>query len=222
MCDRLGLRRMSVRQRIRRNRQVLRGSVSRRSVHRNRYPNDACAHRVHIVIVTAGCATAPVVVNNATGRASWPPSTIRADPCDGAPASRVVVIWTSRPPRPWGGFGCFVHWAATRRTQGRLHVRRFGFIRPCPFQKRFKEASAAEFFRAALERLVASVISSAGLSLRGPLAQFGDVRVYDGTGQRVPPRGRKILPACTAGRRQQVGSGIQHQDRPPGARRRRR
>ena len=81
-----------------------------------------------------------------------------------------------------------------------IFVRRFGFIRPCPFQKRFKQASAAAFFRAALERLVASVISRAGLSLSGPLAQFGDVRIYDGTGQRVPPRGRKNLPACTAGR----------------------
>jgi hypothetical protein len=30
-----------------------------------------------------------------------------------------------------------------------IFVRRFGFIRPCPFQKRFKQASAAAFFRAA-------------------------------------------------------------------------
>jgi hypothetical protein len=81
-----------------------------------------------------------------------------------------------------------------------IFVRRFGFIRPCPFQKRFKQAAAAAFFRAALERLVASVISSAGLSLSGPLAQFSDVRVYDGTGQRVPPRGRKVLPGCTRGK----------------------
>jgi len=81
-----------------------------------------------------------------------------------------------------------------------IFVRRFGFVRPCPFQKRFKQASAAAFFRAALERLVASVISRAGLALSGPLAQFGDVRIYDGTGQRVPPRGRKALPGCTAGK----------------------
>jgi hypothetical protein len=81
-----------------------------------------------------------------------------------------------------------------------IFVRRFGFVRPCPFQKRFKQASAAAFFRAALERLVASVISRAGLVLSGPLAQFGDVRIYDGTGQRVPPRGRKTLPGCTAGK----------------------
>lgn len=78
-----------------------------------------------------------------------------------------------------------------------IFVRRFGFIRPCPLQRRFKQASAAAFFRAALERLVASVVSGAGLSLSGPLAQFDDVRVYDGTGQRVPPRGRKDLPGCT-------------------------
>lgn len=34
-----------------------------------------------------------------------------------------------------------------------IFVRRFGFVRPCPFQKRFKQASAAAFFRGALERL---------------------------------------------------------------------
>lgn len=81
-----------------------------------------------------------------------------------------------------------------------IFVRRFGFIRPCPFQKRFKQASAAAFFRAALDRLVTSVISRAGLSLSGPLAQFDDVRAYDGTGQRVPPRGRNALPGCTKGK----------------------
>jgi hypothetical protein len=59
-----------------------------------------------------------------------------------------------------------------------IFVRRFGFIRPCPFQRRFKQAAAAAFFRAALERLVASVIKGAGLALSGPLAQFG---AYSGT-----------------------------------------
>jgi hypothetical protein len=81
-----------------------------------------------------------------------------------------------------------------------IFLRRFGFVRPCPFQKRFKQASAAAFFRAALERLVKSVISSAQLSLTGPLAQFADVRIYDGTGQRVPPRGSETLPGCTKGK----------------------
>ena len=81
-----------------------------------------------------------------------------------------------------------------------IFVRRFGAVRSCPFQKRFKQASAAAFFKAALERLVASVVESAGLQLRGPLAKFADVRLYDGTVQRVPPRGRKALPSCTAGR----------------------
>ena len=81
-----------------------------------------------------------------------------------------------------------------------IFVRRFGFVRPCPFQKRFKQASAAAFFRAALERLVASVVSAAGLELSGPLGRFEDVRIYDGTGQRVPPRGREALPACTKGK----------------------
>ena len=78
-----------------------------------------------------------------------------------------------------------------------IFVRRFGFVRPCPFQKRFKQASAAAFFRAALERLVSSVIAAAGLELSGPLGHFDDVRIYDGTGQRVPARGREALPACT-------------------------
>jgi len=78
-----------------------------------------------------------------------------------------------------------------------IFVRRFGFIRSCPFQKRFKQASAAAFFRAALEEVVGSVVAAAGLTLSGPLGAFEDVRVYDGTGQRVPPRGRVALPGCT-------------------------
>jgi len=81
-----------------------------------------------------------------------------------------------------------------------IFMRRFGFIRPCPFQKRFKQTSAGAFFRAALDHLVGSVISSAGLALNGPLGTFEDVRVYDGTGQRVPPRGRGNLPACSVGK----------------------
>ena len=81
-----------------------------------------------------------------------------------------------------------------------IFVRRFGFVRPCPFQKRFKQASAAAFFRAALERLVRSIVDTAGLRLRGPLAKFSDVRLYDGTCQRVPPRGRAALPASTKDR----------------------
>jgi hypothetical protein len=81
-----------------------------------------------------------------------------------------------------------------------IFVRRFGFIRSCPFQKRFKQASAAAFFRAALEQVVSSVVAAAGLTLSGPLGVFDDVRVYDGTGQRVPPRGRAALPGCTAGK----------------------
>jgi hypothetical protein len=81
-----------------------------------------------------------------------------------------------------------------------IFVRRFGTVRSCPFQKRFKQASAALFFRSALERLVQSVVDAEGTQLRGPLAKFSDVRLYDGTGQRVPPRGRRVLPGCTKGR----------------------
>jgi hypothetical protein len=81
-----------------------------------------------------------------------------------------------------------------------IFVRRYGPMRSCPFQRRFKQASAAAFFRAALDHLVGSVVRAAGLELNGPLARFEDVRIYDGTGQRVPPRGRKQLPACTKGK----------------------
>jgi hypothetical protein len=81
-----------------------------------------------------------------------------------------------------------------------IFVRRFGFIRSCPFQKRFKQASAAAFFRAALEQVVGSVVAAAGLTLSGPLGAFVDVRLYDGTGQRVPPRGRAALPGCAPGK----------------------
>lgn len=81
-----------------------------------------------------------------------------------------------------------------------IFVRRFGFIRPCPFQQRFKQTQAVAFFRAAVEHVVESVVAAAGLKLAGPLACFEDVRIYDGTGQRVPPRGRRRLPACTHGK----------------------
>src|SRR5690606_15935462 len=36
-----------------------------------------------------------------------------------------------------------------------IFIKRFGFIHSCPFQRRFTQESAAAFFRAALERLVA-------------------------------------------------------------------
>lgn len=81
-----------------------------------------------------------------------------------------------------------------------IFARRYGVMRPCPFQRRFKQAEAGSFFRAALERVVTSVVEAAGLQLSGPLAEFGDVRIYDGTGQRVPPRGRDSLPGCTKGK----------------------
>ena len=78
-----------------------------------------------------------------------------------------------------------------------IFIRRFGAMRSCPFQRRFKQPAAGAFFRAALERVVSSVVEAAGLQLSGPLTEFGDVRIYDGTGQRVPPRGRKTLPGCS-------------------------
>lgn len=93
-----------------------------------------------------------------------------------------------------GGSGGILSFAMMRG----LFVKRFGFVRPCPFQLRFKQPAAAKFFRAALEYLVKAVITAAGMQLSGPMACFADVRVYDGTGQRVPPRGRKALPACNA------------------------
>ena len=77
-----------------------------------------------------------------------------------------------------------------------IFVRRFGFVRSCPFQKRFKQKAAVAFFRAALQRLVTGVVEAARLDLRGSLARFADVRIYDGTGQRVPPKGRSNFRGC--------------------------
>lgn len=95
-----------------------------------------------------------------------------------------------------GGSGGVLSFA-TMRT---IFIKRFGFVQSCPFQLRFKQAAAAKFFRAALEHLVSGVVTAAGLQLSGPLKHFSDVRLYDGTGQRVPPRGREALPACSPGR----------------------
>lgn len=81
-----------------------------------------------------------------------------------------------------------------------IFIRRFGFVRSCPFQLRFKQEAAVAFFRAALEHLVGHVIGAAKLELSGPLSRFSDVRLYDGTNQRVPPRGRKHRPGCTKGK----------------------
>lgn len=93
-----------------------------------------------------------------------------------------------------GGSGGILSFAMMRG----LFIKRFGFVQSCAFQLRFKQPAAAKFFRAAFEHLVKAVITAAGLQLNGPLKCFADVRIYDGTGQRVPPRGRKALPACTA------------------------
>lgn len=79
-------------------------------------------------------------------------------------------------------------------------VKAYGPIRPRAFQLRFKSEAAAAFFRAAFERLVHSVVSSTTVSLEGKLAMFRDVVVYDGTCQRVPPRGRSALPSTVDGR----------------------
>lgn len=70
-------------------------------------------------------------------------------------------------------------------------AKRFGSIRPRAFQLRFKSAQAVNFFREALQHLVSEVLEELVPPLRGPLAAFDDVLVYDGSGQRVPPRGRK-------------------------------
>ena len=43
------------------------------------------------------------------------------------------------------------------------------------------------------------------------MKHFSDVRIYDGTGKRVPPRGRKALPACApakAGTKRVLGYSI--------------
>ena len=60
-------------------------------------------------------------------------------------------------------------------------VRRFGPIRPRAFQLRFKQAEAAAFFKAALDFLVQVTARLLVTPLRGALAPFSDVHVYDGT-----------------------------------------
>ena len=76
-----------------------------------------------------------------------------------------------------------------------LFIPRFGSIRPRAFQLRFKTPAAVTFFRAALAEAVRAVVTAADLRLEGPLASFADVRVYDGTCSRVPPRGKVAWPA---------------------------
>ena len=80
-------------------------------------------------------------------------------------------------------------------------VKRFGPIRPRAFQLRFKQAEAAAFFKAALDFMVEVTAKILVTPLRGALAPFADVHVYDGTGQRVPPRGARDprLKGCTKG-----------------------
>ena len=76
-----------------------------------------------------------------------------------------------------------------------LFVARFEIIRPRAFQLRFKSAAAVAFFRAAFAEAVRAVVSAAEIKLEGALASFADVRVYDGTAVRVPPRGKAAWPA---------------------------
>jgi hypothetical protein len=81
-----------------------------------------------------------------------------------------------------------------------LFIRRFGSIGSSPFQNRFKQETAATFFRIVFERLIAQIVARADLHLKGPLRSFSDVRIYDGTCQRVPARGKGALPAYDAQR----------------------
>lgn len=79
-------------------------------------------------------------------------------------------------------------------------VKRFGPIRPRAFQLRFKSTQAVAFFRAALDRIVDKVATEYSPSLTASMSDFDDVMVYDGTGQRVPARGRKnALKGCSEG-----------------------
>lgn len=104
-------------------------------------------------------------------------------------------------------------------------VRRFGSIRPRAFQLRFKSVEAVGFFREALQQLVDEVLRDVGPRLDGALSAFEDVLVYDGTWQRVPPRGRKQGLKCTtaqgAGSKWVIGyslrSGIAFEGRPDSA-----
>jgi hypothetical protein len=109
-----------------------------------------------------------------------------------------------------GGSGGVLSFAMMRG----LFVKRFGFVRPCPFQLRFKQPAAAKFFRAALEYLVKAVITAAGMRLSGPMACFagakGNRTGKDGVwrtwnfGPGVPlemSRRESRAPACPIARR---------------------
>jgi len=81
-----------------------------------------------------------------------------------------------------------------------IFVSRLEDIEPAAFQNRLKDPNAPEFFRVALNSFTQSIADSAGLSLKGSLACYEDVRVYDATCERVPPRGRQAMPACADGK----------------------
>ena len=95
---------------------------------------------------------------------------------------------------------CVLGYALRFSALRALFEKRFGRIRSRAFQLRFKSVQAAAFFRGALAEIIRRVVHAVDLRLEGPLARFDDVLVYDATCQRVPPRGRKLLPATTPGR----------------------
>jgi len=73
----------------------------------------------------------------------------------------------------------------------------FGYVASCPFQNRFKQRQAADFFREAFRYAVNQLAGIDVGPLAGPLGCFSDVLIYDSTSIRVPPRGRDELPHCT-------------------------
>ena len=91
-------------------------------------------------------------------------------------------------------------------------VKRFGSIQRRAFQLRFKSSAAVRFFRAALDRVIGHAVTEFAPELTNALAMFTDVIAYDGTGQRVPRRGRKQgLRGCnegTAGSKWVVGYSL--------------
>jgi len=92
-----------------------------------------------------------------------------------------------------------------------VFVSRFGPIESSAFQNRLKQEAAAKFFQLALSEFVRAVVSKAGLSLAGALGCYDDVRVYDATCERLPPRGRGTMPACAkdkAGAKMLVGYSL--------------
>jgi len=167
-------------------RQTKRKPIRRRSPSRSRRPSRRVQQLANSLLAERQLARVmtPEVIDELRAETGYNPRQRRAT------ALRLVLIVVQ-------GFmlGQTLRFSSLRA----MFHQRFGAIRARAFQLRFKSPAAAAFFRAAFERAVRTVVTWTQIRLEGPLAVFDDVRAYDGTSQRVPPRGRRALPACTKG-----------------------